>query len=85
MPVFKKGDKVIPTRDFGLGDAYGLGEYERNELLLKNKYLVVSKYGTMPTLFGPTYIAVWFVGSMYFWPPQWFRKIDTQLELDFNG
>jgi hypothetical protein len=83
MRVFKKGDKVTYSKDFGIGDSYGLGIYEREELK-KNKYLVVSKYGIMKTIAGPSYTAVWFVGSLYFWPPNWFRKLDTQLELDFN-
>jgi hypothetical protein len=81
---FKKGDKVVPSKDFGKGYTYGLSHYDLEELK-KLKYLTVTKCGKILNGLGATLPAVWFFVSIYYWPPSWFRKMSEQLEFDFNA
>jgi len=79
MEKFKKGDKVKLSKFYGKGDDYSIGDCFYNNVK-KCKFLTVIRYEENVMGYG----FVWFKEVDCYWPPNWFEKLNSQLELDFN-
>jgi hypothetical protein len=86
MNRFRKGDKVIFSKKYGIGNDYGIGESETRRVFIsyKKRKLTVLRYqpvGVGDTLRGG---AIWFDEIEYYWPPDWFELPSIQLEFNFD-
>ena len=80
MNIFKIGDKV--KFDNTNGDAYGL----KHDHIMNAKtypYLTVKK-ALYSRAEAPT-PQVWFLEVTGYWNPSWFKKVNNQLEFNFNA
>jgi hypothetical protein len=79
MPKFNKGDRVKPSKLFGIGNDYSIGLRFANATRDKHKFFTVTHFKEN---IGSGF--VWFKEVDCYWPPEWFEKASIQLEFDFE-
>jgi hypothetical protein len=84
---FKVGEKVKPNKLYGIGNCYGIGRPTRDTV--KNNYKILTVREYLKNAYEDSDCVKWdviyFKEVGCFWPINWFDKVNTQLEFDFNG
>jgi hypothetical protein len=76
----KRGDRITFSSSYGTGYTFGINKKLIDEVREFHKFLTVTD--NMDEEKVPI---IYMKEVQYFWPAFWFKKIEKQLEFDFNA